>query len=165
MCWVSGEVCGRHREVTVWHEQDPPGDSGPHQLYRCCSGEMLVKDIEMICSPARSRLTVINIIIIHLRYRREDAVNMPLLFTARWKAALRAWRRRDDSGSVKVRHQSGFTGPVCEWRSDILCASDWMVIDWTCSIAESSFFTLRYSAFRMKLNFRVLAVQRSFLDA
>lgn len=68
MRWVPGEVCRSHREVTVWHEQDPPGASGPHQLYRCRS--------------------------------------------ARWKAALCAWRRRDDSGSVKVRSKGGLAGSV-----------------------------------------------------
>lgn len=36
--WVQGEVCGSHWEATVWHEQDPPGASGPHQLHWCCSG-------------------------------------------------------------------------------------------------------------------------------
>lgn len=36
--WVQGEVCGSYWEVTVWHEQDPPGASGPHQLHRCRSG-------------------------------------------------------------------------------------------------------------------------------
>lgn len=54
----------------------------------------------------------------------EDAVNIQLLFTARWKAALCAWRRRDDSGSVKVRSQGGLAGSVCEYKKVIYCASD-----------------------------------------
>lgn len=48
----------------------------------------------------------------------EDAINIRLLLAARWKAALRAPRRRGDSGSVKVWSQGGLAGPVCEWKSD-----------------------------------------------
>lgn len=44
MCWVPREICGIHWEVTIWHEQDPPGASGPHQLHWYCSGKEQEKD-------------------------------------------------------------------------------------------------------------------------